>query len=376
MKIVVTGGGTGGHFYPVIAVAQAMRQIIREERLIDAKIYFMAPSPYNDRLLYENNIIFKQSYAGKMRRYFSLMNAVDAVKTFFGVLRAILTMYSIFPDVVFGKGGYVSFPVLVAARFFGIPVVIHESDSKPGRVNLWAGKFAKKIAVSYKEAAAYFPKEKVAHTGNPIRPGIAVPMKEGTREHWGIDSTTPVLFVIGGSQGSRKMNDTIIDALPELLNHFYVIHQTGKTNIREVSGTADVVLNGHPNKNRYKPVPYLNDLELRNAAGAADLIISRAGSSIFEIAAWGKPSIIIPIPQAVSHDQTGNAFAYASTGACSVIQETNLSTHILISEIKRITDSPEMMQRMAVATQAFRYPDAARKIAQEIISIALTHYTA
>src|SRR3989344_5842659 len=161
MKIVVTGGGTGGHFYPIISVVENIREISKELKLLDPKIYYIAPRPYDEKALFENEIIFKKNIAGKRRLYFSIFNFIDLLKTFWGVLTAIWTIYVIFPDVVFAKGGYASFPVLLAAKFFGIPVIIHESDSVPGRVNLWASKFAKKIAVSYPETVDLFPKEKV-----------------------------------------------------------------------------------------------------------------------------------------------------------------------------------------------------------------------
>ena len=373
MKILLTGGGTGGHFYPIVAIAESIRKIAKEEKLLDATIYYMAPSPYNERLLFENGIVYRSSFAGKIRRYFSLMNIVDLIKTFFGVLKACLDVWSIFPDVVFGKGGYVSFPVLFAARLFGIPVVIHESDSHPGRVNLWAGKFAKRVALSYKEAAQYFPADKVAFTGNPIRKDIIEPVHEGAREFLKLDAGVPVIVILGGSQGSQRINDTIIEILPELVKKYSVIHQTGKNNFDEMSNTAKVVLDKSVNRDRYKPFDYLNALALRMAAGAADLIISRAGSTIFEVASWGVPSIIIPISPEVSHDQTSNAFAYAAAGACSVIEEVNLTPHILNSEIDRIIENPNVAGAMKKGAQSFAHRDASDKIAREIITIALNH---
>ncbi|HPN89357.1 MAG TPA: glycosyltransferase, partial [Candidatus Paceibacterota bacterium] len=157
MKILFTGGGTGGHFYPVIAVAEEVKRICTEQKIVAPELYFMSDKPYNERALSDNGLKFVPVQAGKIRRYFSLMNFFDVFKTIFGSIRAIFTLFSIYPDVVFGKGGYASFPGLLAARLLRIPVVIHESDSHPGRVTLWAGKFAKRIAVSYPEAAKYFP---------------------------------------------------------------------------------------------------------------------------------------------------------------------------------------------------------------------------
>ncbi len=373
MKILLTGGGTGGHFYPIVAVAESIRKIAREEKLLDATLYYMAPSEYDPRVLFENGIIYKSSYAGKVRRYFSLLNITDAFKTAFGIMNAVVDVWRIYPDVVFGKGGYVSFPVLFAARILGIPVVIHESDSHPGRVNLWAGKFAQRIALSYRDAAKYFPADKVAVTGNPVRKEIMEPIKDGARDFLKLVDPIPTILIVGGSQGSRAINEAIIDILPELVKKYYVIHQTGKLNIDEMSHTAEVILNESIHRDRYKPFAYLNVLAMRMAAGAADIVISRAGSSIFEIALWGIPSIIIPIPEEISHDQTSNAYAYAAAGGCSVIEEVNLTPHVLSSEIDRIIEKPEVAAAMKKGAAAFAHKDAADKIAREIIKIALSH---
>ncbi|HEY9480789.1 MAG TPA: UDP-N-acetylglucosamine--N-acetylmuramyl-(pentapeptide) pyrophosphoryl-undecaprenol N-acetylglucosamine transferase [Candidatus Paceibacterota bacterium] len=373
MKIILTGGGTGGHFYPLLAVAESINDIVKQEKLLDARLFYLAPSPYDERALYERGITFEKSYAGKVRRYFSFLNLVDLFKTAAGIIQAVITVWRIYPDVVFGKGGYVSFPVLFAARLLHIPVVIHESDSHPGRVNLWAGKFAQRIAVSYPQAAQYFPKGKVAETGNPVRREVMEPLTEGAREYLKLENDVPVILILGGSQGSKRINDAMIDILPDLVSKYSVIHQTGKENIDEMTNTAAVILRENPNQNRYKPHAYLNTLTLRMAAGAASVIISRAGSQIFEIALWKRPSIIIPIPESISHDQTSNAFAYAAAGACSVIEESNLSPHVLSAEIDRLVTNPAIAQKMKEAAGAFAHKDAADKIAREIVNIALSH---
>lgn len=376
MKILFTGGGTGGHFYPIIAVAESVRKLAKEERLLEADLYYMAPSKYDERSLFENGIVYVSSYAGKMRRYFSLLNVVDVFKTAMGVMKAVADVWRIYPDVVFGKGGYVSFPALFAARLLRIPVVIHESDSHPGRVNAWASKFAQRIAVSYEEASRFFPKEKVAWTGNPIRREVRETLSEGARQFLGLDDSIPVVLILGGSQGSQRINESIIDILPDLVKKYYVIHQTGKDNIDEMTNTADVVLKESLHRSRYKPFAYLNSLSLRMAAGEAaksGLIISRAGSTIFEIALWQAPSIIIPIPEEISHDQKSNAFAYAASGACSVLEEMNLTPHVLAAEIDRIVESKAVADRMRQGAAAFGKKDASDTIARELVRIALSH---
>src|SRR5258708_16068996 len=176
MKILFGGGGTGGHVYPIIAVAEELNAIIETEKILEARLYYLSTAPYDRKALYDNGITFVKINAGKLRRYFSFANIFDVVKTGIGIVNALVTMFFICPDVVFSKGGYASFPVLVAARLFGIPVIIHESDSVPGRTNLWAAKFAKRIAVSYEEASEFFPKEKTAYTGQPVRKGIRSPL--------------------------------------------------------------------------------------------------------------------------------------------------------------------------------------------------------
>ena len=375
MKILFTGGGTGGHFYPIIAVVQSLREEAKARKILMPSLYYMAPTKYNPRALFDNELEFIYVPAGKMRRYFSLLNISDIFKTISGCMAAILKMYSIMPDVVFGKGGYASFPALFAARFLWIPVVIHESDSQPGRVSAWAAKFAKKIAISYESAGKYFKtdKNKIAFTGNPIRPEIAQPLVNGAHEFLQLEQNTPTILVLGGSQGSQAINDVIIEALPDLLNRYQIIHQTGKNNLKEIKITSTMILKDHPYSYRYHPFDYLNELALRMSAGAADIVVSRAGSTIFEIASWGKPSIIIPLPNSISHDQTANAFAYAQTGAAAVIEENNMTSHVLIEEIDRIYDNQSIKRVMSQKAKDFARPESAKLIADAILDIALSH---
>lgn len=373
MKILFGGGGSGGHFYPIIAIAEAINRIVAAEKLLPPKLYYMAPEPYDERALFEQGITYIPVSAGRMRRYFSLLNALDLVKTALGVLKALIRLFSLYPDVVFGKGAYASFPPLMAARILGIPVVIHESDSEPGRVNAWAGKFAQRVAISYPDAAQYFKKETVALTGNPIRKDIANPAAEGGREFLKLEETTPVILILGGSSGAQVINEAVLDALPRLLNKYQIIHQTGEKNFEEVTKIATGALHNHPHKDRYRPYAYLNVLALRMAAGVTSLVVSRAGSTLFEIAAWGKPSIVIPIPESISHDQTKNAFSYARSGAATVIEQHNLTPVILESEIERILGDKAKQEAMSKAASGFAKKDAAEAIAREILNIALTH---
>ncbi|HVV39177.1 MAG TPA: UDP-N-acetylglucosamine--N-acetylmuramyl-(pentapeptide) pyrophosphoryl-undecaprenol N-acetylglucosamine transferase [Candidatus Paceibacterota bacterium] len=374
MKILFTGSGSGGHFYPIIAVAEAINDLTRERKLLEPQLYYAAPEPYDREMLIANNIIFVPTAAGKMRNYFSILNFFDVFKTAWGVTKSVFRIFFLYPDVVLGTGGYGSFPTLFAARLFRIPVVIYATDIEPSRVNRWAGKFAEKIAISFEEAAAYFPKDKVAFTGNPIRKAILTPAREGALEFLKLKADIPTILVLGASQGAVAINEVVLAALAELVKKYQIVHQTGNANIAEVEGRARIVFGASPYAERYKAFGYLNDLAIKMAAGAASLVISRAGAGgIFEIAAWGIPSILIPIPEPVSHDQTKNAFAYARTGAGVVIEQNNLTPGLLVSEVDRILSNPQLMQKMKEAARQYGRPDAAKTIANALVDIALSH---
>lgn len=377
MRIVFTGGGTGGHFYPIIAVAEAVRDIVREQKLLEPELYFFGPTKFDERALYDNDIRFVQTPAGKRRRYASVLNVLDAIKTAFGVLKTTWMLYQLYPDVVFSKGGYGAAPTLVAARLLKIPVLAHDSDAVPGRGTLYAAPFARRIAVSFDDATKFLPEtaqKKVALTGNPIRRELLHPATDGAKEFLELTDQVPVILILGGSQGAAAINDTVLAALPELVQHYQVVHQTGEANFAQVSQTAQVVLDKNERRYRYKPFAYLTPLALKMASGAADLVISRAGSGgIFEIASWGKASIIVPIPEEISRDQRSNAFAYARAGACVVLEQANLTPHLLLSEIDRLFTNPKARTDMAEAAKKFAKPDAARVLAEGVIDIALEH---
>ncbi|PIR68614.1 hypothetical protein COU49_00100 [Candidatus Nomurabacteria bacterium CG10_big_fil_rev_8_21_14_0_10_35_16] len=374
MKIVFTGGGTGGHFYPIIAVAEKVNEIIDKENIVGAKLYYMSNEPYDKAMLFDQGLFFEKVSTGKMRIYFSWKNFTDFFKIIFGIINATYKLFSIYPDVIFGKGGYASFPVLVAARILRIPVIIHESDSSPGRVNKWAGNFAHKIAVSFRETAEYFPNKNVAWTGQPIRHNISQPaVQKEALEFFKLESSFPVILILGGSQGAELINNIVLDALPRLVQNYQIIHQTGVNNFKNINGRAQVILADSPNKLRYISKPFLNPLQMKMAAGVAKVIVSRAGSTLFEIASWGIPSILIPITKTNMDHQRKNAFNYARAGACSVIEEANMTANIVSSEIDRITENENVWNKMAKNAKAFSRKDASEKIARALVDMALSH---
>jgi UDP-N-acetylglucosamine--N-acetylmuramyl-(pentapeptide) pyrophosphoryl-undecaprenol N-acetylglucosamine transferase len=377
MKIVFTGGMTGGHFYPIIAVAEAIQVLSTEKQLLAPQLFYIAPTPFDEAALFANDIKYLKSPAGKMRRYASLLNFTDIFVTLWGTIWSFFTLLRLYPDVVFSKGGYASVPTVLAAHLLRIPIVIHESDAKPGRANILASKYAYRIGVAFESVAQYLPEKtrsRVAVTGIPIRSIISHADEAGAVQLLGLEQGIPTVLILGGSLGSQRINELILTGLPDLVAFANVIHQTGKDNIKGVESTSSVILDKNPHASRYHAFAYLGPEPLRQAASAASIIVSRGGAtSITEISLWKKPAILIPIPESISHDQRTNAYTYARTGAAVVLEEENMTPHLLVSEIHRITSDPVLSASMAEKGASFGNPNAARLIANELLSIGLSH---
>jgi len=373
MKVVLTGGGSGGHFYPLVAVAQALHDEARRNHYIEPEIHYISDKSPDAGILFDNKMIFHKIGTGKMRIYFSPLNIIDWVRTFFAIFKALFVVFRIYPDVVFSKGGYAAFPTLFAARILRIPVIIHDSDSIPGRVNRWSGKFARKVAVTYPEASRFFKEDKVAWTGNPIRQQILQPGGDGAHEFLGLKDSIPTILILGGSQGAQFINDAVMEVLPELLEKFQVVHQTGEKNIKKTTGLLDVILSNKSLKTYYQPRPFLSDLETKMVAGVADIVITRAGSTLLEIAQWGIPAIVIPITESHGDHQRKNAFNYAHNTGSVVIEENNLTSSVLMEEIDRLFNNEKERDMIVKRSKEFARPQAAQMIADEIMKVIADH---
>ena len=367
MKIVITGAG-GGHFYPLIAVVERMRKEAFVQKIVQPDVYFFSDKPYDEKALFTQQIKFMQIPAGKLRVYPSLETITDIFKTFYGIVVAIGKLYSLYPDVVFAKGGYASFPTLFAARLLSIPVIVHESDTVPGRTTKWAGRFASRIALSYPEAAPFYPKAHTALTGQPIR-DMLIPPDPYDRK--GVQRERPVILIIGGSQGSRNLNEAVLRVLPDLLNKYDIVHQAGEANKEELKKITDSLLKSHQFKDHYFMDGFI---DMGVFYPKVDFVITRAGSMMFEIALWQLPMLVVPIPETISRDQRSNAYAMAGRGVASVLEENNLAPNIMLTEINRILDNPENYSKMSEAGKQFENSrHAANVIAREIIKIGLSH---
>ena len=368
-RIVLVGGGTGGHFYPLIAVAEALRDTRPE-----AKLYYMGPKRYDEEALARLEINFIACPAGKQRRYRSFRNFIDKFRVLYGSFVALIKLLILYPDVIFSKGGYTSVPVVLAAGFLRIPIVVHESDAVPGRANKIGAKFAKYIAIFFDDVAKYFPEKKTAQVGIPTRKTFFEPVDARAPAELGIDANRPMIFVTGGSQGAERINNLILNSLDELLPHYTIFHQTGPSHAALVQQTAIGLIPNSELLNRYHVRGHLSGKEFSQALSLAALVITRGGSTtINEIALTGKPSIIIPIPEGISHDQRTNAYAYARSGGASVIEEHNLTDNLLTAEITRIMGDTNLYQDMSQKAATFAPADAAAKVANVLLEIADSH---
>lgn len=368
MRILFTGGGTGGHIYPLLAVADEIKAQAKEP----VEMTYIGPrSPLNAEFV-SRKIRVMNVLASKLRRYATIENVLDIPKFFISILQALVWLYIEMPDVVFSKGGPGALAVVLAAWFYRIPILVHESDAVAGITNRLSGFFATKIAISFSSASESFSRKKVAFTGNPIRPSILANRLTcaTAKKELGLNPDLPLLLVLGGSQGSRKMNAFVIENLKELLSEIQIFHQYGIANEQIVKDLSDLSLASLDASQwiRYKSVPYLELPELVRAFSAADIVFSRAGSgAIFEIASFGKASLLFPLPGSANDHQRANAYEYAATGAAMVFEENNLTVHLVLGKIKELLSKPERKQKMEEAAKRFFVADAAEIIAKETL---------
>ena len=317
-KIILTGGGTAGHVTPNLALLPSLR---KEEFEIH---YIGSYNGIERRLIEDAGIPYDGISSGKLRRYFDIKNFSDPLRVLKGYGQAKRLMKQYRPDIVFSKGGFVSVPVVLAAKHFKIPAIIHESDMTPGLANKICIPAAQKVCCNFPETLNYLPKDKAVLSGSPIREELLTGDRLSGLQYAGLSANRPVILVIGGSLGSVTVNHAVRSILPKLLSQFQVIHICGKGNLDEsLIGTSGYV--------QYEYV----DKPLRHLFAAADLIISRAGAnSICEILALRKPNILIPLSAAASRgDQILNANSFAKQGFSTVLEEEVLTSDTLYQAV-------------------------------------------
>lgn len=372
MKLLFTGGGTGGHIFPIIAVARELRRLGS-----DWDFFYLGPKDeFSSILLSQEGIEVKTVFAGKIRRYFNresvLQNIVDIfVKIPLGFLRSFYYIFILAPDIIFSKGGYGSLGPVLCGWLFQIPIVLHESDTAPGLANQFLSKFVPKILISFPASQTEsLSEKKMIYLGNPIRIELFEGSKERAKKLFDLTGEKPVILIMGGSQGAEMINDVILEILPQILPEFELIHQTGEKNFEQARKESKLMI-GKDLEKYYHPVGFLKEIELREVYAAADLILSRAGSgTIFEIAALGKPSILVPLALAAQDHQAKNAYAYSyiSGGAVLIIEEPNLTPRFLLEKIKLLFVLPGELEKMSKAAKSFAKPESGRLIAEYIMN--------
>ena len=368
-RVLTTAGGTARHVYPIVAVVSELQTMAAEQQINLEVRYLGAYGPFK-AFLQENNIKVQRVANTKLRRYFAWQNFIDAPKFLWSILQSLWKIFWFMPDVLFSKGGPGSLAVVLVARFYRIPVIVHESDAVPSVTTRITSKFAKTVAVSFASSVAQFKNKEIIHTGNPVRKYLLTDpiSREKGRGYFGFNPNEPLILVLGGSQGSTSINDFILDVLPELVQSVQVLHQTGKGDYQRIVREAGVVLEKLPEEiqTRYKAVDYF-EKDIRVAYEASDIVVSRSGSGIFELAAFGKPSILIPLPWAANDHQSANAAEYQMAGAAIVMEQDNLLPHIFLSNVTALLANPEKMAAMEEAAHKFYKSDAASNLAQLIL---------
>ena len=329
-RIILTGGGTAGHVTPNIALIPALQEAGYDIQYIGSK------KGMERQLIEEAGIPYHGISSGKLRRYFDVKNFTDPFRVMKGYTDASRLLKKLKPDVVFSKGGFVSVPVVLAAKRRGIPVIIHESDITPGLANKLSIPAATKICCNFPETIRYLPPDKSVLTGSPIRQELFQGSKEEGLKLCGFEEGKPVLLVMGGSLGAVAINQALRENLTALLEQFQIIHLCG-------NGNLDTSLEGIPG---YKQFEYAKE-ELTHLFAAADLIISRAGANtICELLALKKPNILIPLPAAQSRgDQILNASSFEKSGYSYVLQEEEVNKDSLLKIVQYVYDEREEYSR-------------------------------
>jgi UDP-N-acetylglucosamine--N-acetylmuramyl-(pentapeptide) pyrophosphoryl-undecaprenol N-acetylglucosamine transferase len=368
ISIAFTGGGTGGHIYPGLAVAAALEKLLSGSAA-GCRIFWIGSSAGMDRSIVEGaGFAFFGVPSGKLRRYFSLRNLSDIVKIGSGFFAARRILKKERPSLLFSKGGFVSVPPCAAAAALGIPVFTHESDYSPGLATRINARFARRIFTAYEDTAAFFPpafREKVVCAGNPVRPGFRnagdKAAEAAGRAFLGIGPDERILLVLGGSQGAREINELVRDCLPKLTEYYTVVHQTGPGQDWNV-----------PAGERYRPYAYIRE-EMPPVLAAAELVLGRSGAgTVWEAAAAGKPMVLIPLRGSGTRgDQVENAAFFEKAGAAVVIKGTGdhgATVKVLAATVAALAEDTLLRNAMAAASARIGSRDGADFIARSLLA--------
>lgn len=369
-RVLLVGGGSGGHVYPLVAVARALKK-----QRPDVKILMMGDGQYVGRAATEAGVKFTGIMAPKLRRYASAGNFLDLFKIPFALAQSLFKLLLYMPDAVFAKGGYTcAFPTF-AARLYMIPVFLHESDSVPGLANRILAKRSRLVFTSFASADQQVQAtgKSTMLVGNPFRQELCCVDRGAAHAALQLDPSKKTVLIVGGSQGAQQLNDLVLNALVQMVQKGWnVIHQTGDKNFKDVKAAIEQYM--QEGKNSYAPLiaaqyriySFLNEQELATAYGATDVAVTRASAgALTELAYLGKPMIAVPLPGSANDHQLHNANELATKGAV-VVDGANVTPSIVMQHIERLLD-PVVAAEVSAHLKTFPHADAADRIAQVLL---------
>ncbi len=370
MRVLISGGGTGGHIYPALAVAQQLQQQYNADIL-----YLGSDDGLETRLVPAAGLYLKTVQAGKLQRFLSWRTVAGVARVPVGMAQATGIVRAFRPDVAFTSGGYVAVPAGLAARLNGVPLLMHQQDVPPNLSNKLLAPLATRISVAFADSLRYFPAQKTVQLGNPIRQAILdirdVSLQQA-RTELGFIPHIPLVLVTGGSQGARHLNQMVCHALPELLKQCQVLHISGSNLFHETQNLAEQTLTGIENemRQRYRLEPYMDE-EMPSALQAADLVLCRSGASVLsELAVLGKPSILVPLPPAIGGSpQEANAAMFQREQAAEVILNNLLKPELMIERITYILSQQGCLQAMSKAASTLAKPNATQEIVETLVTL-------
>lgn len=361
MRLIVSGGGTGGHIYPALSIIKEVKKHHPDGEVL----YIGTKKGLESKLVPREGIDFETIEISGFKRAISLNNVKTVIRFLQGVQRAKKMMKQFKPDVVVGTGGYVCGPVVYAAAKLNIPTVIHEQNSVPGLTNKFLSRYVTKVAISFQEAEKYFPKEKTILLGNPRAQDVVQMDGKLGRESVGLKSGKRAVLIVGGSQGARPINEAFLEVLPMVHKYDYqFLYVTGDIHYNSV--IAEVKKRGNPDNVLVKPFIH----NMPQVLAGIDLIVARAGATtLAEITALGLPSILIPSPYVTNNHQEKNARALSDHGAAILMLEKDLSGEKLLQHINHIFTENGRWQKMHEASKAIGMPNAATDFYQLLKSL-------
>lgn len=361
MKVVVSGGGTGGHIYPALALIR----MIKEKHPETSFLYIGTEAGLESKLVTREEIPFRTIEITGFKRSISMENVKTVMRFLKGVSECKKMLREFKPDVVIGTGGYVCGPVVYAASKLGIPTIIHEQNSVPGLTNKFLSKYVDKIAICFQEAEMFFPKEKVVLTGNPRASEVVNAKSSGILSEFGLTNDKKTVLIFGGSRGARPINEAVIQALPTIADRTYqVLYITGEVHYNQVQSEIEKV--GKPKNVAIAPFIY----NMPDVLVESDLVLSRAGATtLAELTALGVPSILVPSPYVTNNHQEKNARSLTDHQAASLLHEKDLAAETLIKQLDAILLDENELKMMKRAAEKLGIKDASDRLYKVMLQL-------